>query len=182
MIKQTPNVKEYINIKEMQDYLLRLYTKARDSFGEAKYRDFIESKFDDGYLKNHAVIMSLVINKEMRLYLHRDNFFIPGSMNSVDWDYKEQNPGGDIRNLVHRLDRGQHDTQTDKDRDWLTKWYIDTFSEYAIKYKFIDIMNDRLDKYIKNTTRKQRQDSDNDELYNDISQEKDTYYDYDLNN
>lgn len=150
----TEIVKDYIDIDAMHDTLFEMFKEERDNYGDDKYRDVIESEFDDERLSEEAIELAFLINTDMKRYLHNKEHAIFGNINNIDYDYPQHIYGGSfscdsnlVRDLIRRLDERDMSDRTKSDRLWLNDWFFDTFGSFGIRYNFKETMSAAIDEY-----------------------------------
>lgn len=149
----TEIVKDYIDVDAMYDELLEIFKEERDSYGDGKYRDVIESEFNDDRLSEEAIELAFQINTDMKHYLHNKEHAILGNFNNVDYDYPRHINGEFeydddlVKDLIKRLDERDMSERTKSDRLWLNDWFFYTFGTFGIRYNFDETMSAAIEEH-----------------------------------
>lgn len=130
-------VAAYIDFDGMIETIVELMTDEREGFGENDFeKEIICNEYNDDFIQEIAFEMAAGFNRDMKKYLHLDNHKISGNFNNVEYDYSRENPGEKLSEMIYRLDSMEDSPRADKDRQWLTAWFWETFGTFGIKYNF----------------------------------------------
>lgn len=143
-------IHDYLNCEQMVKEVVELLKGELDGFSEEPLYCFLESKYNDDFLKEIALKKVSGWNKDMRKYLHQSDHRIIGNFNNIEYDYCHFRTGefgyndSLLNDMIKRLDEGATDEQSVKDRDFLASWFWETFGTYGVTYNFSSNLSEEL--------------------------------------
>jgi len=133
---------DYINVEKMQVAVFELLKDTREKMRDDENTARIDDCVSDDFINEEAFEIASSINSDMKAYLHQKDHEIQGNFNNIENNYYKFRKGeygwneALLNDMIARLDNNRQDEQTQKDREFLSDWYFETFGTFGITYNF----------------------------------------------